>query len=79
MIKAHKIRLHPTAEQANYFARAAGISRFWTWAKRLRLFLKGGLAAPASKARSEANRASILPMTNSNWVIIGSGSPSSAG
>src|SRR5437764_1946731 len=33
MIKAHKIRLHPTAEQANYFARAAGTSRFvWNWA-----------------------------------------------
>ncbi len=33
MIKAHKIRLHPTHEQANYFARAAGTSRFvWNWA-----------------------------------------------
>jgi putative transposase len=33
MIKAHKIRLHPTSEQANYFARAAGTSRFvWNWA-----------------------------------------------
>ena len=33
MIKAHKIRLHPTAEQAVYFAKAAGISRFtWNWA-----------------------------------------------
>jgi IS605 OrfB family transposase len=33
MIKAHKIRLHPTAEQANYFARAAGTARFvWNWA-----------------------------------------------
>jgi putative transposase len=33
MIKAHKVRLHPTAEQANYFARAAGTSRFvWNWA-----------------------------------------------
>ena len=33
MILAHKIRLHPTAEQANYFARAAGTSRFvWNWA-----------------------------------------------
>jgi putative transposase len=28
MIKAHKIRLHPTPEQANYFARAAGTARF---------------------------------------------------
>src|SRR5438270_4898570 len=33
MIKAHKLRLHPTPEQANYFARAAGTSRFvWNWA-----------------------------------------------
>ena len=33
MIKAHKIRLNPTTEQANYFARAAGTSRFaWNWA-----------------------------------------------
>ncbi len=33
MIKAHKIRLHPSPEQANYFARAAGTSRFvWNWA-----------------------------------------------
>lgn len=28
MIRAHKIRLNPTVEQANYFARAAGTSRF---------------------------------------------------
>ncbi len=28
MIKAHKIRLHPTSEQANYFTRAAGTARF---------------------------------------------------
>ena len=33
MIKAHKIRLHPTSEQATYFAKAAGTSRFvWNWA-----------------------------------------------
>ena len=33
MIKAHKIRLHPTSEQANYFTRAAGVARFvWNWA-----------------------------------------------
>jgi len=33
MIKAHKIRLNPTPEQANYFARAAGTARFvWNWA-----------------------------------------------
>src|SRR5947199_5004068 len=33
MIKAHKIRIHPTPEQAVYFAKAAGTARFvWTWA-----------------------------------------------
>ena len=33
MIKAHKIRLHPTPEHANYFARAAGTARFtFNWA-----------------------------------------------
>jgi putative transposase len=33
MIRAHKIRLHPTPERAQYFARAAGTSRFvWNWA-----------------------------------------------
>src|ERR1700674_367578 len=33
MIKAHKIRLNPTPEQAVYFAKAAGTSRFvWNWA-----------------------------------------------
>ncbi|GHO49814.1 RNA-guided endonuclease InsQ/TnpB family protein [Ktedonospora formicarum] len=33
MIRAHKIRLHPTPEQSEYFAKAAGTSRFvWNWA-----------------------------------------------
>lgn len=33
MIKAHKVRLHPTPEQAVYFAKAAGTARFvWNWA-----------------------------------------------
>lgn len=33
MICAHKIRLHPTAEQKTYLARAAGTARFvWNWA-----------------------------------------------
>ena len=33
MIRAHKIRLHPTPEQAQYFAHAAGVARFvWNWA-----------------------------------------------
>jgi putative transposase len=33
MIKAHKIRLHSTAEQAVYLAKASGTTRFvWNWA-----------------------------------------------
>jgi putative transposase len=33
MMRAHKIRLHPTEEQKHYFARAAGTARFvWNWA-----------------------------------------------
>ena len=33
MIRSHKIRLHPTPEQAVYFAKAAGTARFvWNWA-----------------------------------------------
>ena len=33
MIRAHKIRLNPTTEQATYFAKAAGVARFtWNWA-----------------------------------------------
>ena len=131
MIKAHKIRLHPTPEQAVYFAKAAGTSRFvWNWAlaewnrqyeagekpTALKLkkqfneirreqfpwtwevtkndsdqpfldlgkaftafFEKVVRAARASKARSEANRASIWPTINSSWLIIASGFPSSDG
>ena len=132
MIRAHKIRLHPTSEQANYFARARperaatrenwalsewdrqyqagekptafkrkhavqrdqagalppfrGKSRrtlltspFLIWARRLRLSSRKRPAAHASKARSEANPASISPMISSSWVIIASGFPSSAG
>ena len=116
MIKTHKIRLHPTPEQANYFARAAGTSRFvwnwalaewnrqyeagekpsafklkkqfnemrreqfpWTWAGRLRRSLKARRAIPASRARSEASRAFILPTTNWSLAIIASGFPSSDG
>ena len=33
MIRAQKIRLNPTPDQANYFARAAGVARCgWNWA-----------------------------------------------
>lgn len=34
MIKAHKIRLHPTPEQEEYFRKAAGTARFCSnWAR----------------------------------------------
>lgn len=45
MIKAHKIRLNPTPEQANYFARAAGTARFtfnWAVAEWKRHYEAGG-------------------------------------
>jgi len=45
MIKAHKIRLHPTPDQANYFARAAGTARFtfnWAVAEWKREYEAGG-------------------------------------
>ena len=45
MIKAHKIRLHPPPEQANYFARAAGTARFtfnWAVAEWKRQYEAGG-------------------------------------
>jgi putative transposase len=35
MLRAHKIRLHPTAQQQVYFAKAAGTARFvWNWLRR---------------------------------------------
>src|SRR2546430_2558219 len=40
MIRAHKIRLHPTAEQAHYFTRAVGTARFvFNWG--LEQWIKG--------------------------------------
>jgi putative transposase len=45
MIKAHKIRLHPTDSQATYFARAAGTARFtfnWALAEWKRHYEAGG-------------------------------------
>ncbi len=45
MIRAHKIRLHATPEQANYFARAAGTARFpfnWAVAEWKRQYEAGG-------------------------------------
>lgn len=45
MIRAHCIRLHPTPEQATYFAKAAGTARFcfnWAVAEWKRQFEAGG-------------------------------------
>ena len=45
MIKAHKIRLNPTPEQATYFAKAAGTARFcfnWARAEWQKQFEAGG-------------------------------------
>jgi putative transposase len=51
MIKAHKIRLHPTLEQANYFAKAVGAARFcfnWALAEWKHQYEAGG--KPSAKA-----------------------------
>jgi putative transposase len=45
MIKAHKIRLNPTPEQATYFAKAAGTARFcfhWAVAEWQKQYEAGG-------------------------------------
>jgi len=55
VIRAHKIRLHPTAEQADYFVRAAGTARFaFNW----------GLAR-WTEAQEAGNRASVRVLKKS--------------
>jgi putative transposase len=70
MIKAHKIRLHPTPEQANYFARAAGTSRFvWNWAlAEWNRQSEGGEKPTALKLKKQFNeiRRSQFPWT---WEV----------
>ena len=65
MIKAHKIRLHPTSEQANYFARAAGTARFtfnWALAEWRRQYEAGGKPnATALKKQFNAIRKEQFP------------------
>ncbi len=65
MIKAHKIRLHPTPEQANYFARAAGTARFtfnWALAEWKRQYEAGEkLSALALKKQFNAIRTEQFP------------------
>ena len=66
MIRAHKIRLNPTAEQANYFARAAGTSR------NARELGTGGMESEVSSRREtdgvgpkeavQCNQAGRLPL-----------------
>ncbi len=67
MIKAHKIRLHPTPEQANYFARAAGTARFtfnWARAEWQRQYEAGGKpSAKALKKQFNAIRRAQFPWT----------------
>lgn len=55
MIKAHKIRLHPTPEQEVYFAKAAGTARFcfnWARAEWERQY-EGGEKPSALKLRTQ--------------------------
>src|SRR5438270_4531821 len=65
MIKAHKIRLHPTPEQANYFARAAGTARFvfnWALAQWKAQYAAGGKPnAMALKKQFNAIRREQFP------------------
>ena len=67
MIKAHKIRLHPTPEQANSFARAAGCARFtfnWARAEWQRQYEAGGKPnAKALKKQFNAIRREQFPWT----------------
>jgi putative transposase len=67
MIKAHKIRLHPTPEQATYFAKAAGTARYtfnWAVAEWKRQY-KAGEKPSALKLRTQfhALRKHELPWT----------------
>jgi putative transposase len=67
MIKAHKIRLHPTPEQATYFAKAAGTARFcfnWALAEWKQQYEAGGKpSALALKKQFHAIRKQQFPWT----------------
>jgi len=58
MIKAHKIRLHSTPEQAVYFAKAAGTARFvWNWAlAEWNQQYEAGLKPTALKLKKQFNQ-----------------------
>jgi len=67
MIKAHKIRLHPTPEQAAYFAKAAGTARYaFNWAlAEWKLQFEAGERPSALQLRTQfhALRKQQLPWT----------------
>jgi len=67
MIKAHKIRLRPTPEQVQYFARAAGTARFvfnWALAEWKVQYEAGGKPnAMALKKQFNAIRGERFPWT----------------
>ena len=59
MIKAHKIRLHPTPEQANYFASAARDCSYtfnWALAEWQQQYEAGGKADLALALRTQFQR-----------------------
>ncbi len=67
MIKAHKIRLNPTPEQAQYFTKAAGTARFclnWALAEWKQQYEAGGKPnAKALKKQFHAIRKQQFPWT----------------
>ena len=67
MIKAHKIRLHPTPEQATYFAKAAGTARYtfnWALAEWKRQYQAGEKpSALTLRTQFHALRKQELPWT----------------
>ncbi len=67
MIKAHKIRLNPTPEQAQYFTKAAGTARFcfnWALAEWKQQYEAGGKPnAKALKKQFQAIRKHQFPWT----------------
>src|SRR5437899_11697608 len=74
MIKAHKIRLHPTPEQANYFAHAAGTSRFvfnWALAEWKTQYEAGGKpSALALKKQFNAIRKEQFPLRTLKHIRV---------
>ena len=80
MIKAHKIRLQPTPEQASYFAKATGTARFvWNWAlAEWNRQYEAGEKSTALGLKKQFNeiRREHFPWTWNVTAIIASGYPS---